>query len=210
MQTNDLADLLDRSRISQLLGNWGLWRDTCDWTRLAQCYTPGATMLTTWFDGSAADFVDASQRMAAKGANVQHYIGTSKIDIRADRALAVTRVELLVRAELGGVLVDATCYGRFYDRLLKQHGKWLIERRVPVYEKDFIRAVQPGQDLSMDIARLESFPAHYRFLAYLQASGGATISTELPAPNSPAETHLREEEHAWLTSDSFATLETTP
>lgn len=200
MQKNELAELLDRSRISQLLCGWGLWRDTCNWARLIDCYTADARMLTTWFDGSAADFVAASQRMAAAGSNLQHYIGASNIEINGDRALAVTRIELLVRAQLEGVPVDAACYGRFHDQLVRQDGTWLIHRRVPVYEKDSIRAVHPGHELAINADELARFPAHYRYLAYLQSLGGATITPGLPAPNSQEEQRLREEDSVWLRS----------
>ncbi|MES2941787.1 MAG: nuclear transport factor 2 family protein [Pseudomonadota bacterium] len=198
MQNNELADLLERSRISQLLCGWGLWRDTCDWARLSDCYTADAYMLTTWFDGAATDFVEASKRMAAAGSNLQHYIGVSNIEINGDRALAVTRVELHVRAQLDATAVDATCYGRFHDRLLRQEGQWRIQSRVPVYEKDAIRAVHPGQELDIDPERLARFPAHYQYLAYLQSLGGATITPGLPAPNSPEEHSLRQSDLAWL------------
>src|SRR5205814_8658645 len=51
-----------------------------------------------------------------------------------DRALAEARAMLLVRSALQGVEVDVTCYLRFYDWLVRQGGRWLIERRNGIYE----------------------------------------------------------------------------
>ncbi|WP_029528099.1 nuclear transport factor 2 family protein [Polaromonas glacialis] len=205
MQNKELDGLVERAKISALLTGWGYWRDTCNWARLADCYTADAHMLTTWFDGTACAFLEASQRMAAKGSNLQHYIGTPIIDIHQDRATAATRIQLLVRGEIEGVAVDATCYGRFHDRLVKQNGTWRIQRRVPVYEKDTLCVVHPEDELTLDVERLQTFPAHYRFLAYLQSLGGATISPDLPAPNSPAEHQLFKEDDAWLSSSQSPT-----
>ena len=207
MQDKELGGLLERAKIAELLAGWGYWRDTCNWARLAGCYTPDARMLTTWFSGTAADFIEASQRMAAKGSNLQHYIGTPIIEINQNRATAATRIQLMVRAQIDGVPVDATCYGRFHDRLVKQNGAWRIQRRVPVYEKDTLCAVHPEDALTLDASRLQAFPAHYRFLAYLQSLGGATITPDLPAPNSPAEHQLFKEDDAWLSSSHSPTQE---
>ena len=200
MQSKEADGMLEHVRIAELLTGWGYWRDTCNWARLAACYTSDAQMLTTWFSGTASDFIAASQRMAAKGSNLQHYIGTPIIDINQDRATAATRIQLMVRAQIDGVPVDATCYGRFHDRLVKQGGIWRIQRRVPVYEKDAICAVHPEGVLKLDINRLQAFPPHYQFLAYLQSLGGATITPDLPAPNSPAERQLFKDDEAWLSS----------
>lgn len=197
MQSNS-NQLDDRLAITQLLVGWGLWRDTCNWTRLRACYSRDAQMRTTWFDGPAADFVTASERMASsRKVSLQHFIGTPIIELNQDRALAMYRVVLLVRGELDGVPVDATCYGRFHDRLVKRGG-WQILRREPVYEKDRIEPVEPGSAIELDAQALAQFPAHYRYLAYMQWRGGATITPDLPAPLSEAERTLAQEDTQWL------------
>ncbi len=202
MQEQD-DNAFDTSAITQLQVGWGLWRDTCDWDRLRACYTPDAHMLTTWFDGPASAFIDASQRMAAGGkGSLQHYISTPVIRLKGNRAISVTRVQLLVRGEMDGVAVDATCLGRFHDRMVRQDGAWRIQRRVPVYEKDRVEPVYAGVKLSFDAAWLARFPAHYCHLAYMQSRSGATITMTLPAPMSDAERQLIQDDHDWLHSNS--------
>lgn len=204
---SDIDDFVQRTAIERLIQGWGLWRDTAQWQRLLACYAPGALMRTTWFDGTATDFVAASQRMASGGGpSVQHFIGASSVALHSDRALAVTRIQLLVRGRLGDTPVDVTCYGRFHDRLVRLNGDWLIERREPVYDKDCLQAVLPQDALFIDPQALALFPAHYAFTAFLQSRGGATITMDLPAPNSPADLALRDADAAWLSAPISATL----
>lgn len=46
--SSEMEEVLDKLRIAQLMQNWGTWREAGDWERLRGCYTPDATMVTTW------------------------------------------------------------------------------------------------------------------------------------------------------------------
>ncbi len=202
---NDASDA--RAAITRLIQDWGLWRDTCRWQELRDAYAPGATMTTTWFDGAASDFVDASQRMAAGGTLVQHFIGPVSIDVQGPRAIAETRLMLLVRGAVAGVMVDVSCYGRFYDRLVQDGGRWRILSRTPIYEKDTIQPVAPGQRIEIPAGALERYPSGFCHLAWLQASGGATITRDIPAHNSEAQARLYQQGKAWLAGAAAAAAE---
>src|SRR5476651_192569 len=112
LKTDPVQDLIDRAAITRAVNDWGLWRDTGRWERLRALYAPDATMHTTWFAGPANEFVDRSIEKARTGARSQHFIGAASIDINGDRAIAETRMILLVRAKVGDAAVDVTCYGR--------------------------------------------------------------------------------------------------
>ena len=56
--TRALSLLLDRAAITQVVQDWGLARDAGRWDLLESLYTLDATMHTTWFVGSASDFVE--------------------------------------------------------------------------------------------------------------------------------------------------------
>jgi hypothetical protein len=129
---------------------------------------------------------------------VQHSIGASTIDVAGDRATAETRVVLLIRAPLGAVQADVTCYGRFYDFFVRLDGAWCIQKRIPVYEKDRIDAVDPAATLTLDRDLLATFAEGYRHLAYVQAQGGATLPQGLIEPKSGAEQSLYEDGARWL------------
>ena len=190
--------LVERAAIGDLLQNWGLWRDRCDWAALRGLYAPGATMQTTWLDGSATDFVDISQRMSAGATRAQHYIGVPIVKVNGARAVAQTRITILVRGLLEGVAVDATCHGWFVDRLVKQDGQWLILSRVPLYEKDTLAAVDPGVALKLDPALLASFPAAYKHMAYVQSAIGAPVNMALALPGSSEQDKILRDCDEWL------------
>ena len=196
-----IDDLLHRDAIARRIQGWAHWRDTCDWASLQDCFVPDATMVTTWFDGSAADFVAASRRLAETGAggSVQHVMGASIVELGDGRAIAATRVQLAVRGKVHGVAVDVVCLGRFHDRLLLcPDGAWRLRHRIPVYDKDMLQPVVPGTPLHLDAEVFGRLPPHYAHLSYMQQQGGATITMDLPVPNSAEDRALRAADAAWL------------
>ena len=147
MNAAPLPSTDDVTSIARLLGNWGLWRDTGRWDELRDAYAPQARMKTTWFSGLAVDFIEACMAAASKEAVVLHAMGPSTIEVCGDRAVAETRVTLLVCDTLEAEEVDVTCYARFVDHLIRRDNGWAILSRAPIYEKDCIAAVRPGSVL---------------------------------------------------------------
>ena len=191
--------MLDELAIARLEQAWGLFRDTGRWDELRALYAPGATMKTTWFDGPALEFVDASARLSSKaGTLALHSIGATTASVRGARAVAEVRVVLLIRQPLEGVEVDVTCHGRFVDRLVRMSSDWLLLKRDPIYEKDSLASTRPIPTPPLDAMRLASFPAGYRHLAYMQSLGGASIVMNIVEHNSPAQVQLYAEAMEWL------------
>lgn len=193
--------LLDQFQIVQLAQNWGNWRDTGKWDELRNCYTPDATMVTSWYNGPASGFLEASIQGRAKqpkDRGAQHIIGGTTSEVRGNRATAETRITLLLRSMVHGKLVDITLYGRFIDRLLKTEGQWRIQAREAVYDKDNLRTVDPGDTLALDAAELAKYPFGFRHLAYVQASDGMSITLSIPDPYSKEEQAIYARGKAWL------------
>ena len=176
--TSDI--LADRAAIRDLIDAWAIFRDTGDWTRLAELWAPEGVMNATVFQGPASEFMKASQAAFDRGVNVLHSLGGSVVDIAGDRAIAQTKMSINQRAPLQGVLCDVICYGRFYDFLVKRDGRWLLAERQPIYEKDSIAPVDPAATLALDAEKLAAFPEGYRHLAYLQTSIGMTVKHDMP------------------------------
>lgn len=195
-----LQELRDELAIRRVVQNWALWRDTGAWESLRGCYAPGARVQTTWMTGTAEEFIAASMAGFGKpqAPRATHSIGASTIRIAGDRALAETRMILLVRGMLDGVEVDATAWGRFVDWFARRDGGWVIERRHSIHEKDRLDPVDPAARLVLDTARLEQFPYGYRHLAYLQSSGGAKITPDLALHNTPSQEALYKASREWL------------
>lgn len=197
------ADALERIKLLRPVQDWATFRDGEQWDRLRAVYAPGATTAVSWFDGSASEFVDRCQQMAAGGAVAAHHVmGTSQADRHGDRALVDSRVTILMRLELHGVLCDVTAVSRFVDRVVQHDGAWLIARRVAVFEKDGIQPVHPGDRLELDRAKLDSYPASYRFCTYALVARGGVPNLSLPAPGSAALAALYATERAWLAGSS--------
>ena len=195
----NLQGLADRAAIADAVANWGLWRDTGRWELLRSLYTPDAIMHTTWFVGPAREFIDRSIEAAKRaGARGQHFVGASSIELNGDRAIAETRMVLLLRAPLQGVEVDVTCHCRAHDRFVRHEGAWRIQVRENIYEKDRLDPVDPAASVRLDPTELQRYPCGYRHLAYVQASGGARVTPDLPVPGSDALARLYAHAARWL------------
>ena len=192
----DLA--LDRLAIRDLLENWVVWRDAGDWERFATVWHDDGRMVATWFQASAADFIAGCRKGFEAGAIGLHALGSTSIDLAGDRAVAQSKMQIVQRGEVDGVLVDVTCLGRFVDALEKREGRWGIVLRQPVYELDRMTPVDPATALSLDAAMLHSFPRGYRHLAYLQTKLGFTVGKGLPGTRGPEIEALGARMRDWL------------
>ena len=188
----------DASAIRRLIDAWPVWRDAGDWDRLAAAWHPDGTMSSTRFHGSAADFVAQTRAAYERGADVRHVQGGFWCEVHGDRAYSITGMEIRQRAVVHGVEVDACCLGRFVDLLERREGEWRIVRRQPVYDRDRIDPVVPGERVELDAGLLASFPRAYRHLAYLQHQLGLSINRDLPEARSPAHQALMRQARAWV------------
>ena len=191
------AEAAERLAIAQAVAHWALWRDSGRWDQLASLYTPDAIQHTTWFAGPAAEFI-ARISARPKTGRSQHFMGACAVELAGERAIAETRLILLVRGTLQGTEVDITCYGRAYDRFVRVGDAWRIRQREMIYEKDRLDAVDPAAVVKLDAAELARYPVGYRHLAYLQAASGAQITPDLPTPGSKALMRLYAEGERWL------------
>ena len=191
---------IDKAEIREAVENWALYRDTGRWEELLALYTPDAIVHTTWFVGTAREFVERGREAAKKGGPMrgQHFVGAVSVAVNGERAIAEARAMLLLRAPLQGLEVDVTCYCRFYDHFLRTTGGWRIKMRGMIYEKDRLDVVAHGQRLELDSTLLARFPHGYRHIAYVQSHNGANITPDLPVPGSEALARLYAEGHAWL------------
>jgi SnoaL-like domain len=184
--------------IREVVENWVLWRDAGDWERFRQVWHDDGWMTATWFQGPADQFIDVSKRGFESGVNILHFLGGTTIDLQGDRAIAQTKMTIMQRSTIDGVEVDVDCIGRFYDFFAERQGRWAIVRRQPIYEKDRMILVHPGEPLALDHELLGRFPAGYRHLGYLQSKAGFNVKTGLPGVIGEVVERLYREGAAWL------------
>jgi SnoaL-like domain len=190
--------LEDRLLIRELIENWVLYRDAGDWERFRSVWHDDGRMMATWCQADAAQFIKASQQGWAKGVSILHFLGGSSIEVRAERAIAQTKMTISQRAAVEGVVVDVVCTGRFYDFIERRQGKWGMVLRQPIYEKDRMDPVDPAARISLDAALLAQFPEGYRHLAYLQSRIGYEVKKDMPGLKGPEVEALYARGDAWL------------
>ena len=194
---------VEKQRIRETVENWVLWRDAGDWERFRTVWHEDGWMMATWFQGPAEGFIEVSRQGFERGVNILHFLGGCTIDIAGDRAIAQTKMQILQRAPVDGVLCDVVCTGRFYDFFAERGGRWGIVLRQPIYEKDRLDPLDPAARLELDPALLAQFPEGYRHLAYLQHKAGFAVKRDMPGLKGPEVEHLYRQGRAWLTGENL-------
>ncbi len=199
------ATIEDRLAIRDVVETWTSARDAGDWEAFRACWHDDGYMMATWFQGPKEDFIKVSQEGAARGVNILHFTGGCRIALAGHRAIAQTRMTIMQRGEVEGVLCDVACTGRFYDFFEKRRaggdGRWGIVLRQPIYEKDRLDPVEPGASLVLDAARLAEYPEGYRYLAYLQVGVGYPVKKDMPGLRGPEVQRLYQRGAAWLAGE---------
>jgi hypothetical protein len=193
---NDLT--ADKLAIRELVENSVMYRDMGDWDRFATAWHEDGWMNSTWFQGPARDYIEASRKRFDQGITTLHQLGGWTCDIIGARAISQIKITIQQRAMLDGVLVDVVCYGRFYDFLEKRLGSWGIVKRQPIYEKDRLYPVDPTAMVTLGPKLLARYPEGYRHLAYVQTKRGFKVKTNLPGLRGAAVRKLYDEGRAWL------------
>jgi len=194
----------DRLAIRDVVESWVIARDSANWDWFREQWHDDGYMMATWFQGPKEDFIRVSQEGYEKGVNILHYTGASQSIVSGTRAISQTRMTIMQRGEVHGVLVDVSCIGRFYDFFEKRGGRWGIVLRQPIYEKDRMDPVRPGETVDLDQDVLARFPEGYRHLAYLQVQAGYPVKTDMPGLHGPGVEALYQRGAAWLAGDPVA------
>jgi hypothetical protein len=193
--------LADRLAIRDVVESWVIARDSADWERFRAQWHDDGYMMATWFQGPKEDFIRVSQEGFARGVNILHYTGASQSAVNGTRAISQTRMTIMQRGTVHGVLCDVACTGRFYDFFEKRDGRWGIVLRQPIYEKDRIDPVEPGAVLKLDPGLLAQYPEGYRYLAYLQVQAGYPVKKDMPGLRGPLVEALYARGAAWLAGE---------
>jgi hypothetical protein len=196
--------LADRLAIRDVVESWAIARDSADWEWFRAQWHEDGYMMATWFQGPRDDFIRVSQEGFAKGVNILHYTGASQATVNGSRAISQTRMTIMQRGLVHGVLCDVACIGRFYDFFEMRDGKWAIVLRQPIYEKDRLDPVEPGTALELDPGLLARFPEGYRHLAYLQVQAGYPVKADMPGLRGPEVEELYARGAAWLSGEPVA------
>lgn len=195
--------MLDEYEIMRVRRVWAYSRDHGDWETLKTCFHPDATVVVSWFEGAATEFVERTKQMAAARKpeeRSQHALGNYGVIIRGDRAILEADMQVLSRDYLDGHLFDCICYGRFHDMFERRQGEWRIAKWTCIYDKDRLDPVFPAapppsfyQSLS-----LEGENSSFAFMRLRQEKKGRTVPHGLVMGGSEGERQLKREGENWL------------
>jgi hypothetical protein len=188
----------ERLAIREVIENWAVWRDAGDWERFRSVWHDGGVMMATWFQGPAEQFIRVSKEGWDRGISILHSLGGTSIELASPRAIAQTKMTISQRAVVEGVACDIVCTGRFYDFFERRGDRWAIVLRQPIYEKDRIDSLLPGQAPQLEQALLAQFPEGYRHLAYAQTKIGYAVKRDMPGLKGPEVQALYARGRSWL------------
>jgi hypothetical protein len=142
-----LTELMDRQAIADLMYRYAEGIDRRDPVMLASVFTDDAVLHygVGLFEGPARNLVAnwRSDRPSPFLAT-HHHVGNIRIHFRgANRARSITYLSAVHRARRDGKVVDEIVRARYFDKLVKQDGKWLIAERSLVY--DWSRVAPAGE-----------------------------------------------------------------
>ena len=189
MQDERLKRLLDRTEIFDLVRLERHYRDVKNWDGLLGSFLPGAIVRTTWFEGTAAEFVEASRKkMSRTGAIIsspKHWIMPTVLQINGDRALIESQATIFDRLTFDNVEFDSFQYCRFVSRVQRTEAGWRLASFEGLYQRDHIRAVNPAETLPVDWDLVKTLRPSYKFLAYTQLRRGYAVNPELLGEDRP-------------------------
>ena len=191
-------EMMERLTIREIVENWVVWRDANQWDKFRSLWHDDGRMMATWTQGTADEFIEMSKAGFTKGVRILHFLGGSNIEVRGNRAMAITKMKIEQRAKVHDVLCDVVCTGRFCDFMEKRAGRWGLVLRQPIYEKDRMDPVDPAAKLTLDHNLLAKLPEGYRHLAYLQTQIGYKIKMDMPQLTGPEIEALYRRMDDWL------------
>jgi hypothetical protein len=201
--TARMQRMLDEYEIFRVRRLWAYSRDHGDWETLRTCFHPDASVVVSWYEGSAEGFVEKTvQATAARKPEErsQHALGNYDVTVRGDRAVLEADMHVLSRDYLDGVLFDCICYGRFYDFFERRGGEWRIARWTCIYDKDRLDPVPPATVPAgfYDQLELTGSDSSFAFMRLRQNKKGRTVPAGLVMGGTEGERALKREGERWL------------
>lgn len=174
-----IREWTDKLEITELVRRERFARDRGDWDALAASYVKHSYVRTTWFEGTAQEFADASREMADNGRHSKHPIWPIYVQVRDDRALVESHSEIQNRSTLDGTAVDMTQYCRFFSQVVRTPEGWRLLSFEAIYGKDTIAPCCATDKLPFNWSELEGFRSSYRLWAWSMRRLGYVVSSEL-------------------------------
>ena len=180
-----VLEAADVSAVSQLILRERISRDLGLWDQMRDCFHDDSVVRISWIKGSGPEFVRRSKEMAERNVNASHRLGPIYVILAGDRAIAQLVVIIDIPFKLEGIEVMLSSHTRLLLRVERREGVWRLFGFDPVYLRDEITPMIPGQTVAIDPSALKAFRPSYRFLSYCFASVGYPVPNDLAAVDRP-------------------------
>ena len=197
------VDELDYVRIQNVITRGLVARDAGDWVELADCYHPDATLTTSWFNGSPAEFVQGSQNMKItrhEGESQLHMTGNHHIRIHGSRSIAECDLILYQRRTIEGVELDFATWSKRLHLVEKRSNQWRILQQTVIYEKDRVDPARPDGVPAGFFSRFDfsKYPPQIRFHCWRNDVIGFPPPKNICIKGSDREKDVRRKAETWL------------
>lgn len=171
-------------------------RDQSLWEEMKKCFHPDSEVTISWFKGSGAGFIAASEKMKNFA---PHKINNVVARCQGSRAVAECITSIQMRQKIEGEWYDLCSYARLHYRLVKEDGRWLVRSFTGIYEKDTLERAYctgPAPQLDFDPQR---YRPSYAALCYFFEKSGMPFYDDLPGIDRPELVDaLYKESQRWL------------
>jgi len=175
-----VLEAADVSAITQLILRERVSRDLGLWEQMRDCFHDDSVVRISWINASGPEFVRRSKEMAERNVQASHRLGPIFVTLAGDRAIAQLVVIVDIPFKLEGVEVMLSSHARLLLRAKRREAVWRLFGFDPVYLRDEIAPVIPGQTVAIDPVR-----PTYRFLSYCFASVGYPVPNDLAGVDRP-------------------------
>ena len=170
-----------RIAIRRVIQEWIFYRDDGHLDKLRGLFSKNGGMTTNSHVHTADEFIAYAKSLREIGFLSHHFVGASRTRVRGSKAIAETQGQLLLRNAIAGVAVDNFVLVRYLDRFVLEDDAWKIEYRHPLYIKDRVDPVVPGETVPLDAELLAQCPAGGgQYLIYMSRANGAPPSETIP------------------------------
>jgi hypothetical protein len=206
MLSDDIArDVIEKLRVQSLVAKSIIARDSGQWERVAACYHPDATLTTSWFTGTPAEFVAGSKDMKIArhaGESQKHMTSNYSIELNGSRAVSECDLILYQRRLIQDIEFDFTTWSRRLDFVELHGGEWKIWRVTMIYEKDRMDPAKPGDNLAEFFSSIDfsPYPPQIRHHCWRNDMVGFPPTPNICLKDSEREAEARAEARKWLAS----------
>lgn len=193
---NTKENLIDKFSVKELIEFERFCRDNSQWDEMRKCFAADSKITVSWFQGTGAEFVDASIKMESYA---PHKIYKTLVWLSNDKAVSITMATVQCRSDLDGHTVELRSDVKLLYRTQKIDGVWYIISMDGIYEKDSLIPVSPGGNISVPTEEISKYRSSYANLTYVFKKQGYDIDNNLPGIDRPETVNkLYQEAEDWL------------